>query len=432
MHKPSSSMHRSTLIAFAAAAAVSLIAAIGITASTMPASGSFTELSGLVAGGEVAALELDGERVTARLADGAAVAAVVTSDAARNALVERALDRDVAVEFVASTLPTPIRSLGLGLGVAVLALAAWFGVRHLRDKKQGFFEQHEPTEDGTRFDDVAGLDEAKQALSETVAFLREPDRFSELGARHPRGILLTGEPGTGKTMLARAVANEANVAFLSCSGSSFQEMFVGVGASRVRGLFEEAKRLSPCIVFIDEIDAVGRSRGASADPSAGEHDRTLNQLLVALDGFGQGDGVVVMATTNRPDVLDKALVRPGRFDRTIVVPLPSQSERRAIVDVHARRFRLAADVDLDELSRGMVGASGADLANVLNEAALLAARRAATEIERQDVSEARDLVLLGERRPGLDGTLLRPVPVLGLGLASSALRKIRSLLTPEP
>ena len=354
-----------------------------------------------MASGEVAALEVDGERVTARLPDGAAVAAVVASDAARNALVERALDRNVAVEFVASTLPTPIRSLGLGLGLGALAVAAWFGARHLRDKKRGFFEQHEPNADGTGFDDVAGLEEAKQALSETVAFLREPDRFSELGARHPRGILLTGEPGTGKTMLARAVANEASVAFLTCSGSSFQEMFVGVGASRVRGLFDEAKRLAPCIVFIDEIDAVGRSRGASADPSAGEHDRTLNQLLVALDGFEQGDGVVVMATTNRPDVLDKALVRPGRFDRTIHVPLPSQSERRAILDVHARRFRLAADVDLDQLSRGMVGASGADLANVLNEAALLAARRAASEIEAQDVSEARDLVLIGERRPGL-------------------------------
>ena len=401
MHQPSSSKPRSTFIAFVAAAAVALVAAIGLAASTMPATGSFTELSGLVASGEVAALEVDGERVTARLPDGAAVAAVVASDAARNALVERALDRNVAVEFVASTLPTPIRSLGLGLGLGALAVAAWFGARHLRDKKRGFFEQHEPNADGTGFDDVAGLEEAKQALSETVAFLREPDRFSELGARHPRGILLTGEPGTGKTMLARAVANEASVAFLTCSGSSFQEMFVGVGASRVRGLFDEAKRLAPCIVFIDEIDAVGRSRGASADPSAGEHDRTLNQLLVALDGFEQGDGVVVMATTNRPDVLDKALVRPGRFDRTIHVPLPSQSERRAILDVHARRFRLAADVDLDQLSRGMVGASGADLANVLNEAALLAARRAASEIEAQDVSEARDLVLIGERRPGL-------------------------------
>ncbi|HLQ05183.1 MAG TPA: ATP-dependent zinc metalloprotease FtsH, partial [Verrucomicrobiae bacterium] len=248
------------------------------------------------------------------------------------------------------------------------------------------------------FEDVAGVDEAKQELTEVVEFLKYPEKFSTLGARIPRGVLLVGPPGTGKTMLARAVAGEAGVPFFSISGSEFVEMFVGVGASRVRDLFDQAKRNAPCIVFIDEIDAVGRQRGAGLGGSHDEREQTLNQILVEMDGFDTGTNVIVLASTNRPDVLDPALLRPGRFDRQVVVPRPDVKGREEILHVHARRIPLAPNVELKVLARGTPGFSGADLANLVNESALLAARQNKKFVEMRDFENAKDKVLMGVER----------------------------------
>ena len=250
----------------------------------------------------------------------------------------------------------------------------------------------------TTFDDVAGVDEAKQELTEVVEFLKYPEKFSTLGARIPRGVLLVGPPGTGKTMLARAVAGEAGVPFFSFSGSEFVEMFVGVGASRVRDLFDQAKRNAPCIVFIDEIDAVGRQRGAGLGGSHDEREQTLNQILVEMDGFDTGTNVIVLASTNRPDVLDPALLRPGRFDRQVVLDRPDIKGRKGILDVHVRGKPLDKNVDLLRIAQISPGFSGADLANVVNEAAILAARRNRKVISQLDFEEALEKVSLGPER----------------------------------
>ena len=225
------------------------------------------------------------------------------------------------------------------------------------------------------FEDVAGADEAKEELREVIEFLKDPRKFQRLGGSIPKGVLLVGPPGTGKTLLARAVAGEAGVPFFSISGSDFVEMFVGVGASRVRDLFDQGKKHAPCIIFIDEIDAVGRHRGAGLGGGHDEREQTLNQLLVEMDGFESNEGVILLAATNRPDVLDPALLRPGRFDRQIVVDMPDVKGREGILKVHSRKIPLAADVDLKVIARRTPGFSGADLANIVNEAALLAARR---------------------------------------------------------
>ena len=248
------------------------------------------------------------------------------------------------------------------------------------------------------FKDVAGVDEEKEELEEIVEFLKNPRKFTEMGARIPKGVLLVGHPGTGKTLLAKAVAGEAGVPFFFISGSDFVEMFVGVGASRVRDLFEEAKKKAPCIIFIDEIDAVGRQRGAGLGGGHDEREQTLNQLLVEMDGFSANEGVIVLAATNRPDILDKALLRPGRFDRQIVVSNPDVKAREQILEVHSRKKKLADDVDLKTIAKNTSGFSGADLENVLNEAALLAARRNLNEIGMQEVEDAMVKVTMGPEK----------------------------------
>ncbi|MGH8499736.1 MAG: ATP-dependent zinc metalloprotease FtsH, partial [Methylococcales bacterium] len=251
------------------------------------------------------------------------------------------------------------------------------------------------------FEDVAGCDEAKEEVGELVEFLRDPGRFQKLGGRIPRGILMVGNPGTGKTLLARAIAGEAKVPFFSISGSDFVEMFVGVGASRVRDMFDQAKKHAPCIIFIDEIDAVGRHRGAGLGGGHDEREQTLNALLVEMDGFEGGEGVIVIAATNRPDVLDPALLRPGRFDRQVVVGLPDVRGREQILKVHMRKVPLDIDVEPMTIARGTPGFSGADLANLVNEAALFAARENAKEVRMEHFDKARDKILMGAERRSL-------------------------------
>jgi cell division protease FtsH len=251
------------------------------------------------------------------------------------------------------------------------------------------------------FEDVAGVDEAKSDLQEIVEFLRDPGKFQRLGGKIPRGVLLVGPPGTGKTLIARAVAGEANVPFFTISGSDFVEMFVGVGASRVRDMFEQAKKNAPCIIFIDEIDAVGRHRGAGLGGGNDEREQTLNQLLVEMDGFEANEGIILIAATNRPDVLDPALLRPGRFDRQVVVPNPDVVGRESILKVHVRKVPLAPDVNLKTIARGTPGFSGADLANLINEAALMAARRNKRMVTQAEFEDAKDKVMMGAERKSL-------------------------------
>ncbi len=273
--------------------------------------------------------------------------------------------------------------------------------QNLLSMTQSKAKLYDRSKERTTFEDVAGAEGAKTELQEIIDFLSEPERFHRLGGEMPRGVLLVGPPGTGKTLMARAVAGEADVPFFSITGSNFMEMFVGVGASRVRDLFESAKAAAPSIVFIDELDSIGRRRGAGLGGGHDEREQTLNQLLNELDGFEPSHSVVVMAATNRPDILDPALLRPGRFDRQITVDLPTASEREAILKIHARNKPLAEDVDLESLARGTPGFSGADLENLLNEGALMAARREHEKIQQDDLDEARDKVMLGLKRPGM-------------------------------
>ena len=251
------------------------------------------------------------------------------------------------------------------------------------------------------FSDVAGIEEAKVEVQEIIDFLKDPHKFQKLGGKIPKGVLLVGAPGTGKTLLARAIAGEAGVPFFSISGSDFVEMFVGVGASRVRDLFEQAKKSAPCIIFIDEIDAVGRHRGAGLGGGHDEREQTLNQLLVEMDGFEGNEGIIIIAATNRPDVLDPALLRPGRFDRQVVVPLPDVKGRLEILKVHTRNIPVDETVNLEKIARGAPGFSGADLANLVNEAALLAARNSKTKVENSDLEAAKDKVLMGVERKSM-------------------------------
>jgi cell division protease FtsH len=291
--------------------------------------------------------------------------------------------------------------------VAIVGLFAWLG-RRTQGQMAGIMsigrtraKVYTTERPRTTFGDVAGYSAVKEEIQEVVDFLKNPGRFTDLGAKIPKGVLLVGPPGTGKTLLARAVAGEAGVPFISVTGSDFMEMFVGVGAARVRDLFETARKQAPAIVFVDEIDSIGRKRGAGLGGGHDEREQTLNQMLAEMDGFEATEGVVMMAATNRPDILDPALLRPGRFDRQIVVPLPTLEERLEILKVHVRGKRLEPDLDLTVLARGTPGMSGADLANLVNEAALHAARRGALEVSPSDIDAARDRVLMGLRRTSL-------------------------------
>lgn len=314
-------------------------------------------------------------------------------------------DDGIALEVIASGYDWSLIALQVFLPIGLLAALFIFFFRSARGAGSQAFSfgksrarLNSPDRPQITFADVAGSEEAKEEVQEVVEFLKSPDKFQSLGGRIPRGVLLVGSPGTGKTLLAKAIAGEAQVPFYSISGSEFVEMFVGVGAARVRDLFEQAKRNSPCIIFVDEIDAVGRHRGAGVGGGHDEREQTLNQILTEMDGFDTNAKVIVIAATNRPDILDPALLRPGRFDRTIVVDLPDIKERVAILKVHTKDKPLAEDVDLEVIARQTPGLSGADLANVTNEAALLAARRALKKIGAQELEDATDRVRMGPER----------------------------------
>src|ERR1700754_1427086 len=356
---------------------------------------------GAEAGG-AAALQIEGETMTVTRQDGSLVEATVTGESPQNDVVQLFRKHNVPVEFrplqpgvLVSVLNYLLPVLTLGL----IGVAAWRIYASMSGR--GSFELSDKNGQQTvGFDDVAGVDEARNELTETSESLRNPQRFSRLGGRIPRGILLYGPPGTGKTLLARAAAKEAGVAFLSASGSSFQEKFAGLGAARVRHLFAKGRKLSPCIIFIDEIDALGRQRGRGGDSASADQDQTLNQLLVEMDGFDQSSAVVVIASTNRPDILDKALTRPGRFDREIAVDLADVNGREAILNVHARNLKLEEGLDLQWIARGTPGFSGAELANLMNEAAIAATRDDADGVGRKHVEIARDRILMGAERQG--------------------------------
>jgi len=355
-----------------------------------------------VENGQVVSATLDGEQVQFTTSDGS-FATVAPSDANTT---EALLANEVRIEATPQEQSGFLSVLSLWLPVLVL-IGIWiFFMNRMqgggRGGAMGFGKSKAKllTEKHGRvtFDDVAGIDEAKEELEEIVEFLRNPQKFSRLGGKIPKGALLVGPPGTGKTLLARAIAGEAGVPFFTISGSDFVEMFVGVGASRVRDMFEQAKKNAPCIVFIDEIDAVGRSRGVGYGGGNDEREQTLNQLLVEMDGFEANEGIIIVAATNRPDVLDPALLRPGRFDRQVQVPNPDIRGRERILGVHSRKVPLGPDVDLRIIARGTPGFSGADLANLVNEAALMAARINRRFVTMEDFENAKDKVMMGSER----------------------------------
>ena len=355
--------------------------------------------------GRIKSVTIAGDRITGTYSDSSS--GFQTYSPGDSTLVSRLEDKNVTINARPETDgSTSIFSMLLGWLPMILILGVWiFFMRQMQSgsgRAMGFGKSKAKllTEAHGRvtFQDVAGVDEAKEDLEEIVEFLRDPQKFQRLGGKIPRGVLLVGPPGTGKTLLARAIAGEANVPFFTISGSDFVEMFVGVGASRVRDMFEQAKKNAPCIIFIDEIDAVGRHRGAGLGGGHDEREQTLNQLLVEMDGFESNDGVIIIAATNRPDVLDPALLRPGRFDRRIVVPTPDLRGRIGILQVHTRKVPLGSGVDLEVIARGTPGFSGADLEFLVNEAALIAARHDKDKVEADDFEEAKDKVLMGAAR----------------------------------
>ena len=365
---------------------------------------AFSEFLTQLEGGQIADVSIQGNNISGHLRSGVAFHTYAPDDPM---LVQRLVDRDVHITAAPNEESVhPLLAIFVQWLPFLILIGVWvFFMRQMQSgggRAMGFGKSRAKllTEKTGRvsFEDVAGIDEAKQELEEVVEFLRDPQKFQRLGGKIPKGVLLVGPPGTGKTLLARAIAGEANVPFFTISGSDFVEMFVGVGASRVRDMFEQGKKNAPCIVFIDEIDAVGRHRGAGLGGGNDEREQTLNQLLVEMDGFEANDGVILIAATNRPDVLDPALLRPGRFDRQVVVPNPDVLGREKILKVHMRKVPLAPDVVPRTIARGTPGFSGADLANLVNEAALLAARKGKRVVTMAEFEEAKDKVMMGAER----------------------------------
>lgn len=371
-----------------------------------PQESSYSGLLQKIDQGQIKRATIKGEVVTAE--DAAGHRYVVTTPSSQDTLLKRLEDKNVDIA-VQSSQPALWMQLVLSALPIMLLIGFWiFVMRQMQGGARGAMgfgksKARLLTENKNRitFDEVAGVDEAKEELSEIVDFLKDPGKFQRLGGKIPKGALLVGPPGTGKTLLARAIAGEAGVPFFSISGSDFVEMFVGVGASRVRDMFEQAKKNAPCIIFIDEIDAVGRHRGAGLGGGNDEREQTLNQLLVEMDGFEANEGIILVAATNRPDVLDPALLRPGRFDRQIVVPNPDIVGREKILRVHMRNVPLAADVDTKTVARGTPGFSGADLMNLVNEAALMAARKNRRMVTMRDFEDAKDKVMMGAERKSM-------------------------------
>jgi cell division protease FtsH len=374
---------------------------------------AYSELIEKIEAGEVSEIELSADGMTAEVKlkneNFIKQVNIPSIDNLMNNLQESMSTGNVKVTEKSESIWVFILSLLTPFGLLIIFLIFWFlfmsggqsnngGNKTMSFGKSRARMMNPTDKNKVTFDDVAGVDEEKEELEEIVEFLKNPKKFTDMGARIPKGVLLVGQPGTGKTLLAKAVAGEAGVPFFIISGSDFVEMFVGVGASRVRDLFDEAKKKAPCIVFIDEIDAVGRQRGAGLGGGHDEREQTLNQLLVEMDGFSANEGVIVLAATNRPDVLDKALLRPGRFDRQIVVSSPDVKAREQILEVHSRKKKLSIDVDLKTIAKNTSGFSGADLENVLNEAALLAARRNLREIGMQEIEDAMVKVTMGPEK----------------------------------
>ena len=370
---------------------------------------TYTEFLALVQSGKVNNVEINNlnNTISGVMDDGSefvTTGATALSDADEQLLKEKGVDYDFATpqgNFFTNLIPILLPFfliMGFFIWMQRRAMGQAGNIMSIGRSRAKNYNADKPS---TTFADVAGYDGVKQEIKEVVDFLRMPERFKEIGARVPKGILLVGPPGTGKTLFARAVAGEAGVGFLSVTGSDFMEMFVGVGASRVRDLFQQAAKMGRAIIFIDEIDSIGRKRGAGLGGGHDEREQTLNQMLAEMDGFEATEGIVVLAATNRPDILDPALLRPGRFDRQIIVPLPESDERLAILKVHSQGKRMGTDIDLDTMAKATPGMSGADLANLVNEAALFAVRRGSTHIERIDFENARDRVVLGARRESL-------------------------------
>ncbi len=366
---------------------------------------NFSQFVAEVEAGNVEEVVISGDSITGKLADGQRFSSYAPPN--DPTLINRLTERGVSITAKPDTSNAPtIWGILLSWFPMLLLIGVWvFFMRQMQSgggKAMGFGKSKakllNEAHGRVTFEDVAGIDEAKDDLQEIVEFLKDPGKFQKLGGRIPKGALLVGPPGTGKTLLARAIAGEANVPFFSISGSDFVEMFVGVGASRVRDMFEQAKSNAPCIIFIDEIDAVGRHRGAGLGGGNDEREQTLNQLLVEMDGFEANEGIILIAATNRPDVLDPALLRPGRFDRQVVVPNPDIIGRERILQVHMKKVPLAADVDARTIARGTPGFSGADLANLVNEAALLAARRNKRTVAMAEFEDAKDKVMMGAER----------------------------------
>ncbi len=366
---------------------------------------NYSEFISQVKNGSVESVKISGNTIEGKLRSGDTF---VTESPGDGGLVGDLLNNDVKIQAVPPEKPSVLMSILINWFPLFILIGLWiFFMRQMQGggggrgaMSFGKSKARMLTEDQVKvtFADVAGVEEAKEEVSEMVEFLRDPGKFQKLGGKIPRGVLMVGSPGTGKTLLARAIAGEAKVPFFTISGSDFVEMFVGVGASRVRDMFEQAKKHAPCIIFIDEIDAVGRHRGAGLGGGHDEREQTLNQLLVEMDGFEGNEGVIVIAATNRPDVLDPALLRPGRFDRQVVVPLPDIRGREQILKVHMRKVPISEDVKPELIARGTPGFSGADLANLVNEAALFAARENKRLVDMEDMEKAKDKIMMGTER----------------------------------